>query len=199
VLSDLCPLEVRGTYQSVNNLAWGLGGILGAASGGALADYVGWRWSFGLQVPFGIFCMIVLYSTIPSRTDTGDAAQALWDRFRDFDFMGSIFLTTSLTFLILGMNLGGNIFPWSDWRVQSSLAIGAVLFALLLRTEMRAISPVMPLKMLRSSRGLVVFNNFLNIALVNAVSSPSHPISRPQTDNRGRSYSTCPCISKESA
>jgi hypothetical protein len=112
--------------------------------------------------------MAVLYSTIPNRKNT-EAAHALWDRFRDFDFTGSIFLTTSLTFLILGMNLGGNIFPWSDWRVASSLAIGLVLGALLLRAEMKAISPVMPLRLLRSSRGLVVFNNFLNIAMVNAV------------------------------
>ncbi|KAA8902961.1 major facilitator superfamily transporter [Sphaerosporella brunnea] len=169
VLSDLCPLEVRGTYQSINNLAWGVGGVLGAASGGALADYFGWRWSFGLQVPFGIFCMIVLYCTIPDRTDPGASASTLWERFKDFDFMGSFFLTTSLTFLILAMNLGGNIFPWSDWRVILALVIGVVMFVLLLRVEMRTVSPVMPLRLLRSSRGLVVFNNFLNNAMVNAV------------------------------
>lgn len=43
VLSDMVPIEIRATYQSVNNLAYGAGSALGAASGGLLADLLGWR------------------------------------------------------------------------------------------------------------------------------------------------------------
>ncbi|KAI5847563.1 major facilitator superfamily domain-containing protein [Tricharina praecox] len=168
VLSDLLPIEIRGTYQSINNLAWGLGGVLGAATGGAIADAWGWRATFGLQVPFGVICVIVLFVTMPSR-DKADSATALWDRFKDFDFAGSFYLTTGLMFLILGMNLGGNVLPWSDWKILASLCIGLVLANLLVRTEAKAISPVMPLKLLASSRGLIIFNNFFSMAIINAV------------------------------
>jgi len=107
--------------------------------------------------------------------DATDSAIGLWERFRDFDFAGSFYLTTGLVFLILGMNLGGNVLPWGDWRVLSSLCIGFVLGNLLVRAEAKAVSPVMPLKLLASSRGLIVFNNFFNVAVICAVSRMSHP------------------------
>ena len=169
MLSDLLPIEIRGTYQAVSNLAWGLGAVLGAASGGSIADAFGWRATFELQVPFGVACVVVLYMTMPPRDKTGPAI-AMWDRFRDFDFAGSFYLTTGLMFLILGMNLGGNVLPWGDWKVISSLGIGFVLANLLVRAQAKAVTPVLPLQLLASSRGQIVFNNFLNFAAVNAVS-----------------------------
>ena len=180
MLSDILPLEVRGSYQSINNLAWGTGSVLGAASGGWLADVVGWRWEFGLQVPFGVFCIAVLFLTIPSPEATAaksgspassnSSSPALRDRFKDFDLAGSVCLTSSLIFLILGMNLGGNVLEWSDSRVIGSLLLGLFLGQLLLRIEMRAPSPVMPLRLLCSApRGLLIFNNVCNMIVVNAV------------------------------
>lgn len=168
VLSDIVPIETRGFYQSVNNLGWGLGGVLGAACGGYIADTVGWRWEFGLQVPFGIFCIIVLMFTIPDPEKIETAG--LRERFKDFDFTGSAYLTSSLIFLILGMNLGGNVLPWGDYRILGSLAVGAILGALLIRTEQHAISPVMPLRLLGSApRGLLIFNNVADMIVVNSV------------------------------
>jgi predicted MFS family arabinose efflux permease len=49
VNSDLVPIEIRGAYQSILNLAFGIGSSLGAAMGGYLADVLGWRWEFGIQ------------------------------------------------------------------------------------------------------------------------------------------------------
>lgn len=98
VLSDILPIEIRGAYQSVNNLAWGAGSVFGAATGGFLADALGWRWEFGIQVPFGLFCMATLYLTIPDSTDTKSTCN-LWERFKDFDYAGSIYL---VSFLVVG-------------------------------------------------------------------------------------------------
>ena len=43
LISDLVPIEVRGTYQSYINILFGLGSACGAAFGGAIADTFGWR------------------------------------------------------------------------------------------------------------------------------------------------------------
>ncbi|KAI5795662.1 major facilitator superfamily domain-containing protein [Geopyxis carbonaria] len=175
VLSDMLPIEIRGTYQSINNLFYGMGSALGAALGGFLADVLGWRWEFGIQVPFGIFCIFVCAFTIPDQQEPTLAAGrkeglGLWDRFRDFDFAGSVYLTTSVAFIILGMNLGGNIFPWTDWRVVSALVLGLFLVNMLLRTEKKAKSPVMPLALLTSSpRGNLVWNGFMGMLTVNSI------------------------------
>lgn len=44
LISDLVPLRRRGTYISFVNLAYGTGSSLGAATGGILAETIGWRW-----------------------------------------------------------------------------------------------------------------------------------------------------------
>lgn len=43
ITSDLIPIEIRGVYQSYINIVAGVGAALGAASGGILADNLGWR------------------------------------------------------------------------------------------------------------------------------------------------------------
>lgn len=171
VLSDMVPIETRGKYQGINNIAWGCGNVMGAASGGWLADHVGWRWEFGLQVPFILACIVIINYTVPGAiTSASGSADALVDRFKDFDFAGSLFLTTSLSFLIFGASVGGNVLPWTDWRVVGSLVLGLILGKILLYVEYRASSPVMPLPILFSKpRGLIIFNNFLGIAVLNAV------------------------------
>lgn len=49
ITSDMVPIEIRGIYQSYINIFFGLGAALGAATGGAMADNLGWRWEFGVQ------------------------------------------------------------------------------------------------------------------------------------------------------
>lgn len=171
LLSDILPIEVRGRYQSIYNLGWGVGSVLGAASGGFLADVLGWRWEFGIQVPFGVFCMAILYFTIPNSGDDNPCYFFdIHERFKNFDFKGSIFLTTSITFLILCMNLGGNVLEWTDWRILGSLTLSLILGNFLIRAEAQAKFPVMPLKLLYSSpRGLMVFNNFFCAMTINAI------------------------------
>ena len=43
IVSDLVPIEVRGTYQSYINMLFGAGATSGAALGGMIADSFGWR------------------------------------------------------------------------------------------------------------------------------------------------------------
>lgn len=78
--------------------------------------------------------------------------------------------TTSVACLILGMNLGGNIFPWTHPIVIISLILGFVLGNLLLRAERAAKFPVMPLELIWGSpRGNLIFNNFFEAATINTV------------------------------
>lgn len=143
---------------------------MGAASGGYLADTLGWRWEFGIQVPVGLFCIIVMTVAIPTHSTSANPTFSLWSRFRDFDFAGSFFLSTSVAALILGMNLGGNVFPWTHPIVLGALAMAFILALILIRTERRAISPVMPLQLLTSTpRGNLIFAGVLANITINSI------------------------------
>lgn len=126
ITSDLVPIEVRGTYQSYINMIFGIGSTSGAALGGAIADVFGWRvslilrsryntlatltnyelqWEFYCQLPAIGLCLVVAYFTVPSDLGITKGAQqkSLLEAMKVFDFKGSFLLTTSITFLILGL------------------------------------------------------------------------------------------------
>lgn len=44
LVSDIVPLQSRGTWQGVLNIIFASGSAAGAPLGGILADGIGWRW-----------------------------------------------------------------------------------------------------------------------------------------------------------
>lgn len=173
ITSDLVPLEHRGVYQSYINLAFGLGSASGAALGGFLCDSLGWRWTFGIQVPYILVLLVTAWFTTPTTLGPNLAKTAnlsLWQTIKGFDLAGALFMTLSVTFLILGLNLGGNVLSWGHPLVIGSLIAFCITTAFLLRVEARVLRPVMPLELLTSKpRANLVFSNFLGNIAVNTI------------------------------
>lgn len=172
IVSDLVPIERRGAYQSYINMVYGVASTSGAALGGFLAENLGWRAEFGIQVPPLLLCVGISVVTIPG--DLGFHSQAhketVLQAMRQFDFRGSFLLTTSITFLILGLNLGGNVLAWTHPLVLTSLAVFALSFPAFLWTERSALRPIMPLHLIqRSPHANMIFSNFLAAFLMNAI------------------------------
>ncbi|KAL8842521.1 MAG: hypothetical protein Q9170_000475 [Blastenia crenularia] len=172
--NDLVPMHIRGFYQALINLFWGTGAAAGAAFGGFVCDTLGWRWTFGVQVP-PILCILALaVLTTPKGLGPHLAKKSVsmskWEIVRGFDLAGSFLLMSAVSLLILGLNVGGNVLPWSHPFITIALVLSAVAGTVLVWVERRAAKPVMPLKLLASSpRGNLIFNNFLGQLGVNAV------------------------------
>ncbi|KAK5998431.1 Multidrug resistance protein fnx1 [Cladobotryum mycophilum] len=170
ITSDLVPIERRGAYQSYINVVFGIGSAAGAALGGAMADALGWRWEFYVQVPPLLVCIVFAVMAIPPDIGLAGPRKSVREALRSFDFMGSALLTTTIAFLILGLNLGGNILPWSHPFVVTSLVIATVFFPTFLFNESRAEKPIMPLHLLRQPpRANLIFSGFLGGMILNAI------------------------------
>ncbi|KAG6353348.1 hypothetical protein INS49_007520 [Diaporthe citri] len=172
IVSDLVPIERRGAYQSYINMVYGVASTSGAALGGFLAENLGWRAEFGIQVPPLFLCVGISIVTIPG--DLGLDVQAhketVLQAMRQFDFRGSFLLTAAITFLILGLNLGGNVLAWTHPLVLTSLAVFALSFPSFLWAERSASRPIMPLRLIqRSPHANMIFSNFLAAFLMNAI------------------------------
>lgn len=175
--NDLVSIEIRGTYQAYINLFYGGGSACGAAFGGFLCDKLGWRMTFAVQIPVLLILLINAVITTPPSLGPNLAKRSglgIRDAMKGFDIAGSILLMVSVAFLILGLNLGGNIYPWKHPIVIVSLIVALISSAILIRVESKAARAVMPLPMLFSQpRGNLVFNNFfaqigMNTILFNA-------------------------------
>ncbi|KAH0496830.1 hypothetical protein TgHK011_004174 [Trichoderma gracile] len=163
--SDLVPIERRGNYQSYVNVTFGAGSALGAALGGAMADTLGWRGEFAVQVIPILLCAAVAFLVIPDDIGLvgGKPRRRVWDALGEFDFGGSVALTVATTSAILGLNFGGNIYP-------SALSISAISFPTFLYIESRVRMPIMPLHLIRKPpRANLLLSNFIAAILSNSI------------------------------
>ncbi|KAH7309597.1 major facilitator superfamily domain-containing protein [Stachybotrys elegans] len=154
--SDMIPFRRRGMYQALQNGIFGFGAICGASFGGSIADHIGWRWCFLLQLPFSLLALLVGILAVPnqpSATSGGagfsldEGLDVLWRR---VDFLGALLLVFAVSTQLLGLSMGGNELPWDSPLVTGSLLGSVVLFAVFLYVEATTTSiPVIPLRLLK--------------------------------------------------
>jgi MFS family permease len=148
----MIPFQERGMYQAVQNVLHGFGSICGASLGGTIADTVGWRSCFLLQVPVSALALVVGYIVIPNsaRPDAGMSDPGLRGVWKQVDLSGALLLILGLSIQLVGLSLGGNELPWDNIWVMLSL-VGSVLLlgAFLIVEAKTSASPVIPLRMLQ--------------------------------------------------
>lgn len=150
----MIPFHKRGMYQALQNGMFGFGAICGASFGGSIADTIGWRWCFLLQVPVSVVALalgyLVIGDTDPSYLLGGDRTWTFKRALKRLDVSGSLLLVTGISIQLVGLSLGGNELPWSSPWVVASLVGSAVLLGVFLAVEAttKAI-PIIPLRMLR--------------------------------------------------
>lgn len=171
--SDLVRLEYRGVYQSYINLVLGVGGCLGIAFGGYLCDKVGWRGAFYVQLPFIFVYFFVAAWTTPAGLglkSTRPERMTLSQLIKSIDLVGSCILVLAVTSLIMGLNLGGNVFSWTHPIIISSLVLSLVLSVVFVRYERNVERAVMPISLMsKQPRASIIFGNFLGSISINTM------------------------------
>jgi predicted MFS family arabinose efflux permease len=133
LLSDIVPLRERGKYQGYVNIVYAFGASTGAPLGGILADSIGWRWSFLVQVPLCLaaFIAVGLVLHMP-KTERSD-----WrTNIRRIDFLGAAILICAIFTLLFGLDRGSND-SWKAIITIASLAVSISLFILFITIEMK--------------------------------------------------------------
>ncbi|KAH7033189.1 major facilitator superfamily transporter [Microdochium trichocladiopsis] len=157
--SDLVPLRNRGVIQGVGNICYAGGAMLGGLVGGLINDRteMGWRLAFLLQVPPVLVsaCLVAYLVRIPPKiSDKGYLAR--------IDFVGVFSLITFLVLLLLGLNAGGNIVPWSHPLILATLPLSVVALLCFIFWESRHKQPVIPVRLLLDRTvGMACMTNFL--------------------------------------
>ncbi|KAF3908218.1 hypothetical protein AA313_de0203155 [Arthrobotrys entomopaga] len=144
VASDLVPLRRRGLYQGLGNIVFGTGAGLGGFVGGLFNDStLGWRWAFLFQIPIIIISAIAvaLVVDIPIRNTTQGAL-------RRVDFLGATSLVSSLILLLVGLNTGGTLLPWTHPLVLTTIPLSILILVFFIYAESRAREPIIPVDLL---------------------------------------------------
>ncbi|KAK3994799.1 hypothetical protein QBC44DRAFT_40562 [Cladorrhinum sp. PSN332] len=143
--SDLVPLKKRGVVQGIGNICYGTGAMLGGVLGGFINDStaLGWRLAFLFQVPvIAVSGVLVFFLVdVPPKVSNKSFLSRI-------DFTGSFLIVGFLVFVLLGLNAGGNLVPWTDPLVLTTIPLGLVMFGALVWWESRVRQPVIPVKLL---------------------------------------------------
>jgi hypothetical protein len=78
---------------------------------------------------WGTTAAFILIGYQPPKRHTQLDNLSLWQKLKRLDITGTLLLTTGLTLFLVGLNLGGEIFPWTAAPVLATLVIGLAILA----------------------------------------------------------------------
>ncbi len=156
IVGDLFAARERGKWQGMIGAVFGFSSVVGPLLGGWLTDEnnifgltTNWRWTFYINVPVAIIAFLMLVIFCPPLKH---------DKKPKVDYKGATLLTIALGTLILAVDNTESIFSGfldaSGWSLAglrvAMFAVVAVAVAGFIRTERKAIEPILPLSFFKN-------------------------------------------------
>ncbi|MEU2265470.1 MFS transporter [Streptomyces olindensis] len=117
----------------------GAGGGVGLLLGGVLTQYLNWRWTFFVIVPFAVIGALGGAATIREPADARNSAR--------LDIPGTILATTGLVALVYGFSRAETA-GWGDAVTVAMFVAAAVLLAVFVLVQRRKQAPLLPLRVI---------------------------------------------------
>jgi EmrB/QacA subfamily drug resistance transporter len=114
------------------------GGAVGLLAGGALTDYLDWRWCLYVNIPMALIAAIGGYAVLAESRRAGKAR---------FDIPGVLLVTGGLVAIVYATGQAESA-GWGSAEVVGLLAAGAVLLAAFALVESRVRQPLLPLRVI---------------------------------------------------
>jgi len=139
--SLVCNFRLMAIPSGFMNIVWSCGNTTGASLGGFLADVIGWRWGFFIQLPLAVASGISVYFFLhmpvisytnetlagPTNEIPPNPVELFKAQVRRVDFFGAMALVCAVFCLLYGMDKGATL-GWSHVSTVSALFSFALLF-----------------------------------------------------------------------
>ncbi|KAF2756462.1 MFS general substrate transporter [Pseudovirgaria hyperparasitica] len=186
ILSDVCTLEQRGTFQGIIGSMVGIGNVIGPFIAAAFLSTnvnkeesrlgVGWRAYFYFLAPLVAAAAVVSGILLPNlqkenkKLDHKSCEKKVltaWENVQMFDWGGLVLSAASIILILIPISGGGAYFPWNGPVVISFLVIGSVLLVALILYEWKvARLPMIPVTLFSNTAIAVVLAQCFLIGFV---------------------------------
>ena len=145
----MVPVRSVAAWRSYVNIAATFGRSIGGPIGGALADTIGWRWSFLGQVPPTLLALVLILWKIPAHTNKDEQGtdQPLRQKIRRVDFVGALLLAGAISGFLLSLDFLSN--GAGSVHIFISTIVFVVLTTIFYFYERRcAREPILPIELI---------------------------------------------------
>ncbi|MDR9857896.1 DHA2 family efflux MFS transporter permease subunit [Paenibacillus sp. VCA1] len=153
-VGDLFPPRERGKWMGLMTAVFGFSSVLGPTLGGYLVDHIDWHWLFWIFLPLGIVAFIMIMMLFP-KVDKKKG--------QHIDYLGSLFLTTTIVPLLLAFSWAGTEYPWGSWQIISLIAAAVVSALIFIFIETKVKEPILPLHLFKN--GVVTISNIIGFIM----------------------------------
>lgn len=141
IVADLYTISERPRISVVFSAVFGFGSIVGPLIGGFLTEHLSWRWVFYVNLPVGIFSILMVSLVM---------IEPLEHRHRHrIDWLGMVTLLGWSGLLVFALDGGGREFAWGSAAIVGSFVATVVLFAVFVAVERAASEPLIPFDLFR--------------------------------------------------
>jgi EmrB/QacA subfamily drug resistance transporter len=119
------------------------GASIGLIVGGALTEYLSWRWNFFVNIPVGIIVIALAWRLLPAMRPEREHAA------RGFDIAGAVTATAGLMTLVYGI-VGANQYGWTSPRTVGFIGAGLLLLVVFVVIESRVAHPLVRLSIFKT-------------------------------------------------
>lgn len=153
-ISDMFSLRDRGLYFGLVSIVWALASGLGPALGGIFTDQLTWRWCFWINLPIGSIVSVLIFFLL--RIDT--VKTSVRNGLQSIDWIGTLFVSSSVLMVLLGLDFGGSMHPWNSAIVICLIVFGVVSGVIFVTYEAKwARSPIIPVEMFSTRSSAAAF------------------------------------------
>lgn len=153
LISAFIPPERRGWAFGIFSPLVSLGMLVGNPLGGLITGLLDWHWIFLINVPVGVFAVVLAWKTIP-----GSQPGRPKNSHSRFDLPGALLSFSGLVLLVFCLNQARKL-GWENPVIAAGIPASILLLILFFFWEKRASDPLLDLSILRQrtfTLGLVV-------------------------------------------
>jgi EmrB/QacA subfamily drug resistance transporter len=141
IITEAFPPGERGKALGIGGSIVSIGIVVGPTLGGFIIGALSWRWIFYVNVPIGIFGVLLAQRFVPNFKPLGR---------QRFDYGGAITLLISVLSFLLALTIGQEL-GFGDGRILALLGSWLLFLIVFIVIEWRAKQPMVDLRLFRNS------------------------------------------------
>ena len=136
VVADMYTIEERPKISMLFSIVFGFGAIAGPLIGGFLTQHLSWRWVFYVNLPIGVFSILMIVFVM---------VEPLQHRHKHrIDWAGMVTLLAWSGLLVFALESGGRDYGWGSPIIVGCLAASVACSSAFVLIERAASEPLIP-------------------------------------------------------